>query len=225
MNRCHVTVMGARGGHGTTTVATVIALYASRRARTTLVSHDLDTVAALAGIAMIDVPAQFLQRIKRLRMTRDEIKEEHKQTEGSPEAKAAVRRRQREVARASARGAIAEATVVLTNPTHFAVALRYRPNEDAAPIVVARGRGATAEAIRELAGEHNVPLLSYPQLTRALYYTSRTGQVIREDLYLAVATILAFVFNLETALATGTPQPAVEVPVGARFDAGGRPEA
>lgn len=180
---------------------------------------------ALAGIAMIDVPAQFLQRIKRLRMTRDEIKEEHKQTEGSPEAKAAVRRRQREVARASARGAIAEATVVLTNPTHFAVALRYRPNEDAAPVVVARGRGATAEAIRELAGEHNVPLLSYPQLTRALYYTSRTGQVIREDLYLAVATILAFVFNLETALATGTPQPAVEVPVGARFDAGGRPEA
>jgi len=180
---------------------------------------------ALAGIALIDVPAQFIQRIRRLRMTREEVKDEYKQTEGSPEAKGALRRRQREVARASTRGAIAEATVVLTNPTHFAVALRYKPNEDGAPVVVARGRGATAEAIRELAGENQVPILSYPQLTRALYYTSRTGQVIRDDLYLAVATILAFVFNLETALASGTPQPAIDVPIGARFDATGRPEA
>jgi flagellar biosynthetic protein FlhB len=179
----------------------------------------------LAGIALFDVPAQFLQRIRRLKMSREEVKEEHKQTEGSPEAKGAQRRRQREIAMSSARGAVAQATVVLTNPTHFAVALRYRPGEDAAPIVVARGRGATAEAIRALAGEHDVPLLSYPQLTRAIYYTSRVGQVIRDDLYLAVATVLAFVFNLETALAAGTPQPAVEVPAGARFDARGRPEA
>ena len=87
--------------------------------------------------------------------------------------------------------------MVLTNPTHFAVALRYRPGEDAAPLVLAKGRGATAEAIRDLAGEHEVPLLSYPQLTRALYYTSRPGQIIREDLYMAVATVLAFVFNLD----------------------------
>ena len=121
-------------------------------------------------------------------MSKQELKDEHKQTEGSPELKAALRRRQHETARNSARRALAEATVVLTNPTHFAVALRYRPGEDAAPIVVARGRGATAEAIRELAGEHEVPLLSYPQLARALYYTSRTGQMIREDLYMAVAT-------------------------------------
>ena len=89
---------------------------------------------------------------------------------------------------------------MLTNPTHFAVALRYRPGEDAAPVVLAKGRGATAEAIRELAGEHEVPMLSYPQLTRALYYTSRPGQIIREDLYMAVATVLAFVFNLDAAL-------------------------
>jgi flagellar biosynthesis protein FlhB len=158
-------------------------------------------------------------------MTKQEVKDEHKQTEGSPELKAALRRRQHETARNSARSAIAEATVVLTNPTHFAVALRYRAGEDAAPIVVARGRGATADAIRELAAEHEVPMLSYPQLTRALYYTARPGQPIREDLYLAVATVLAFVFNLETALAAGTPQPQVEVPPGARFDARGRPEA
>lgn len=181
--------------------------------------------AALALIALIDVPAQILQRTRRLRMTKQEVRDEHKQTEGSPELKAAVRRRQHEVLRNSARGAIAEATVVLTNPTHFAVALRYKPGEDAAPIVVAKGRGATADAIRELAAEHQVPMLSYPQLTRALYFTSRPGQTIREDLYLAVATILAFVFNLEAALAAGTKQPAVDVPPDVRFDPEGRPEA
>ena len=179
---------------------------------------------ALALIAAIDVPAQIYQRLQRLKMTKQEAKDEHKQTEGSPELKAAIRRRQHEVARNSARGAIAEATVVLTNPTHFAVALRYRPGVDAAPAVVARGRGVTAEAIRELAAEHEVPMLSYPQLTRALYYTSKVGHPIREDLYMAVATVLAFVFNLDAALAGGGRQPAVEVPQALRFDASGRPE-
>jgi flagellar biosynthetic protein FlhB len=129
------------------------------------------------------------------------------------------------VLRGSARSAVAEATVVLTNPTHFAVALRYRPGEDMAPIVVARGRGATAEAIRELAKDSKVPVLSYPQLARAIYFTARTGQIIREDLYLAVASVLAFVFNLDAAAAAGALQPAVEVPKGARFDEKGRAEA
>jgi flagellar biosynthetic protein FlhB len=181
--------------------------------------------AALVLIAGIDIPAQMYQRLQRLKMTKQEAKDEHKQTEGSPELKAAVRRRQHEVARNSARGAIAEATVVLTNPTHFAVALRYRPGIDAAPAVVARGRGVTAEAIRELAAEHEVPLLSYPQLTRALYYTSKVGHPIREDLYMAVAAVLAFVFNLDAAMASGGRQPAIDVPQGLRFDASGRPEA
>ena len=179
----------------------------------------------LALIALIDVPAQLFQRMRRLRMTKQEIKDEHKQTEGSPELKGALRRRQLETARNSARKAMAEATMVLTNPTHFAVALRYRPEIDAAPVVLAKGRGATAEAIRELAGEHDVPMLSYPQLTRALYYTSRPGQIIREDLYMAVATILAFVFNLEQALASGQQQPDIEVPTAMRFDTSGLPEA
>jgi len=111
---------------------------------------------------------------------------------------------------------------VLTNPTHFAVALRYRPGFDAAPIVVARGRGATAEAIKELATEQDVPMLRYPELTRAIYYTTRAGQMIREDLYIAVATILAFVFNIETALAEGVTQPNVDVPTDVRFDEDGR---
>ena len=191
----------------------------------TFIVAVLIMAAALALIGAIDVPAQIYQRLQRLKMTKQEAKDEHKQTEGSPEAKAAIRRRQYEVARNSARGAIAEATVVLTNPTHFAVALRYRPGVDAAPSVVARGRGVTAEAIRALAAEHQVPLLSYPQLTRALYYTSRVGQAIREDLYMAVATVLAFVFNLDAALAAGGRQPAVEVPQALRFDTSGRPEA
>jgi flagellar biosynthetic protein FlhB len=91
--------------------------------------------------------------------------------------------------------------------------------------VLAKGRGATAEAIRALAGEHQVPLLSYPQLTRALYYTSRPGQIIREDLYMAVAAVLAFVFNLDQALASGLPQPEIEIPPDMRFDASGVPEA
>ncbi len=179
---------------------------------------------ALAAIALIDVPAQIMQRGTRLRMSKQEVKDEHKQTEGSPELKAAVRRRQHEVLRASARAAVAEATVVLTNPTHFAVALRYKPELDGAPIVVARGRGATAEAIRALARENEVPILSYPQLARAVYFTTRTGHVIREDLYLAVATVLAFVFNLDSAVAAGAVQPPITVPPGARFDEKGRPE-
>ena len=180
---------------------------------------------AMAVIAGVDVPAQIFQRSGRLRMSKQEVKDEHKQTEGSPELKAAVRRRQHEVLRGSARAAVQEATVVLTNPTHFAVALRYRPGVDAAPIVVARGRGATAQAIRELASESEVPMLSYPQLARAIYFTTRTGHIIREDLYIAVATILAFVFNLDAAVAAGAVQPSVEVPPEARFDEKGRPEA
>jgi flagellar biosynthetic protein FlhB len=180
---------------------------------------------ALAVIAALDVPAQIFQRGARLRMSKQEVKDEHKQNEGSPELKAAVRRRQQEVLRGSARSAVAEATVILTNPTHFAVALRYRPGEDFAPVVVARGRGATAEAIRELAQEGKVPILSYPQLARAIYFTARTGQVIRDDLYVAVATILSFVFNLDAAIAAGATQPKVDVPVEARFDEKGRPQA
>jgi flagellar biosynthetic protein FlhB len=179
----------------------------------------------LVLIAGVDVPVQIIRRTARLRMTKQEVKEEHKQTEGSPELKGAVRRRQMETARRSARAQVAEASVVLTNPTHFAIALRYRPGQDPAPIVVARGRGATADAIRALAEEFGVPMLRYPQLARALYFTTRAGQMIREDLYVAVATVLAFVFNIDRAVAEGRTQPDIDVPGEARFDENGRPEA
>ena len=177
---------------------------------------------ALGAIAGIDLPVQIIRRNARLRMTKQEIKDEHKESDGSPEMKGHIRGKQRAMLNASARKAIKEATVILTNPTHFAVALRYRPGFDAAPVVLAKGVDETAQAIRELANDNAVPMLSYPQLTRAIYYTSRPGEIIREDLYIAVATILAFVFNIETALAEGVSQPVIEVPPAARFDADGK---
>jgi len=173
-------------------------------------------------IAGIDVPVQIFQRSGRLRMTKQEVKDENKQNDGNPEMKGRMRQRQAEVLRGSVRVAVTEATVVLTNPTHFAVALRYRPGVDAAPVVMAKGRGETATAIRELAKEKTVPMLSYPQLARSLYFTTRQGQEIREDLFMAVASVLAFVFRLDQAMAEGTPQPVVDVPVELRYDEEGR---
>jgi len=177
---------------------------------------------ALGALAGIDLPIQIIRRNARLRMTKQEIKDEHKENEGSPEMKGHIKGKQRQLLNASARKAVKEATVILTNPTHFAVALRYRPGFDAAPIVLAKGADETAAAIRELASDVAVPILSYPQLTRAIYFTSRPGEIIREDLYIAVATILAFVFNLDRAMAEGVSQPVVDVPPEARFDENGK---
>lgn len=181
-------------------------------------------VGGLLIIAMVDVPVQYGQRMKKLRMTKQEVRDEHKQSEGSPEAKANLRQRRHLLLSQSTRKAVAEATVVLTNPTHFAVALRYRPGEDAAPQVVARGRGATALAIGELARESAVPVLSSPPLTRAIYYTSRTGAFVREELYLAVAVVLAFIFNLDKQTGPAGSAPDVVVPEGFRYDGDGRLE-
>ena len=175
--------------------------------------------AGLVAIAAVDVPVQFLRLMAKLRMSKQEIKDEHKESEGNPETKAQQRARARAMLGKGARKAIASAHVVLTNPTHFAVALRYDRGRDQVPVVVAKGRGATALAIRELAAEATVPVLEYPQLARAIYYTSREGQEVRDDLYLAIATVLAFVFNLN-AQAGGSPPP-VDVPKAARFDENG----
>jgi flagellar biosynthesis protein FlhB len=175
----------------------------------------------LALIASIDVPIQLVRRNARLRMTKQEVKEEMRQSEGSPELKQAIRQKQHSILAGSARKAVAEASVILTNPTHFAVALRYVPGKDFAPIVVARGRGESALAIKALAMENSVPTLEYPKLARAIYFTARAGQPVVEDLYIAVATILAFVFNIERAIADGTQQPDVMVPLNKSFDENG----
>jgi flagellar biosynthesis protein FlhB len=180
---------------------------------------------ALALIGGFDAFIQRKQRFARLRMTKEQVKQEHKEAEGSPEAKGAQKAKRHELLNSSARRAVTEANVILTNPTHFAVALRYRPGQDAAPTVVARGRGETAQAIKALAKEASVPMLEYPQLARAIYFTTRAGRAIPADLYLAVATILAFVFNLDKAREEGRGQPHITVPQAKRFDERGRPEA
>lgn len=177
---------------------------------------------ALFVIAGIDVPSQIMQRNKRLYMTKQEVRDEHKEQEGSPEMKGQIRRRQHEMMNNSTRKAVAEASVIITNPTHFAVALRYHPGKDAAPVVVARGRGDVALSIRELARAADVPILEYPQLARAIYFTARAGRVIPEELFVAVATVLAFVFQLERAVAEGLSKPLVDVPPSHRFDPEGR---
>lgn len=184
--------------------------------------------AGLVVIAGGDLPVQFLQWLQKLRMTRQELKDEMKQTEGKPEVKAALRRMQHQVLKAANRRAVGEASVVLVNPSHFAVALRYRPGEDSAPVIVARGRGPVALAIRELARELGVVTLSYPAVARSLYFTGRVGQAIRADLYVAVATILAFVMRVNAMPAdarTFDNPPEVEVPEGLRYDAEGKREA
>ncbi|MFW2850875.1 EscU/YscU/HrcU family type III secretion system export apparatus switch protein [Sphingomonas sp. TX0543] len=211
-------------------------LISSSRMMFGLASSDIETaVSALGGtlthilivmalglvaIALVDVPVQIMQLLGKLRMTKQEVKDEHKESDGNPELKGQIRARQRAILSRSTKKALASAHVVLTNPTHFAVALRYDRGQDQVPVVVAKGRGATALAIREMAGEMAVPVLEYPQLARAVYYTSREGQEVRDDLYLAIATVLAFVFNLNLAMGGKAP-PAIEVPPTARFDENG----
>ncbi|KTE20356.1 MULTISPECIES: flagellar type III secretion system protein FlhB [unclassified Sphingopyxis] len=187
------------------------------------VGHAMLAMAGgLVVIALIDVPAQWYQRNRRLMMSKQEVKQEMRESDGAPELKQAQRQRQHEILSGSARKAVAEATVVLTNPTHFSVALRYRPGQDAAPVVVARGRGDVALSIRELARGAHVPILEYPALTRAIYFTARAGRAIPEELFVAVATVLAFVFQLERAVAEGLSKPSVDVPPSHRFDLEGR---
>ncbi|MBB4632809.1 EscU/YscU/HrcU family type III secretion system export apparatus switch protein [Sphingosinicella soli] len=173
----------------------------------------------LVLVAGIDIPLQAIQLLRKLRMSRQEIKDEMKQTEGSPEVKMQLRRRQREATRNNMRAGMQQAHVVLTNPTHFAVALRYDKTRDLAPIVVAKGKDLVAEVIRDLAAENEVPVLSYPLLARAVFFTSKIGQEIRDDLYVAVAGVLAFVFSVERDRLS---QPDIDVPEGARFDETGR---
>lgn len=179
---------------------------------------------ALAGglviIALIDLPVQWVRRNLRLKMSHQEMRDEHKESEGSPERKAEQKARARKIAMGGVAKAMREAQFVITNPTHFSVALAYDPAKAGAPIVLAKGRGEKALAMRELAAEYAVPVLEYPALARSVYYTTRENQVIREELYAAVAAVLAFVFSLKRG--ERPPRPDVNVPVTLRFDAEGR---
>ncbi|MBS0474832.1 MAG: EscU/YscU/HrcU family type III secretion system export apparatus switch protein [Proteobacteria bacterium] len=171
-------------------------------------------------IALVDVPIQWLRRFLRLRMSQQEVRDEHKESEGSPERKAAIRQRQRQFASGAVAKAMREAQFVLTNPTHFAVAMTYDPARAGAPIVLAKGRGDKAAAMKHLAAELGVPAMEYPALARSVYFTTRENQVIREELYAAVAAVLAFVLSLKRGERPSAPP--IEVPVALRFDVEGR---
>lgn len=174
----------------------------------------------LAIIAMIDFPIQLLRRLMRLKMSQQEVRDEHKQAEGAPEKKAAIRQRQRQIAMGGVAHAMRQAQFVITNPSHFSVAMAYDPLKASAPLVLAKGRGEKALAMRELATELALPVLEYPALARSVYFTTRERQVIREELYSAVASVLAFVLSLKRGEAP--PRPWVEVPLALRFDTEGR---
>lgn len=184
----------------------------------------LSLLLALGGglvvIALADVPIQWIRRNQRLKMSMQELRDENKESEGSPEARAAQRQRQREIARGAVAPAMRDAQFVLTNPTHFAVAMTYDPKRAAAPMVLAKGRGDKAAAMKELAREMAVPLLEYPQLARSVFYTTRENQTVREELYGALAAVLAYVFSLRRGEQRSLP--AVDVPVALRFDADGK---
>ena len=169
------------------------------------------TLIALAGslvlIAAVDVPLTLWQHFRSLRMTRDEVRQEHKETEGSPELKGHIRSRQQALARGRMMQEVPRADVVVTNPTHYAVALRYEESRMRAPVVVAKGADLVAARIREIAGEHGVPILEAPPLARALHRHCDLGEAVPAELYHAVAQVLAYVYQLRAARRSGATPP------------------
>lgn len=153
---------------------------------------------ALIIIAMIDVPYQLFEYNKKLKMTKQEIKDEMKDTEGRPEVKRKIREKQREMASMRMLEAIADADVIITNPEHFAIALAYDPTGDMPPQVVAKGADLIAQNIKQRAKEEGVPLFESPILARALYFTTDLNGYIPEALYEAVAQVIAFIFNINS---------------------------
>ena len=182
---------------------------------------------ALLIIAAIDYAWQRHTHIQSLRMTLKELKDEFKQTEGSPEVKAKIRRMQMQQAAEGGRQRealdnVPSATAVITNPTHFAVALKYEAGEAGAPTVIAMGKGKIAEQIIERAAEAKVRTLRIPLLARALYFTSNIGEEIAEGLYNAVAIILAYVYRIDRGEVLAEPE--ISLPPELHFDENGRVE-
>lgn len=152
---------------------------------------------AMLLLALADFAYQRYEHEQSLKMTRQEVKDEFRQTEGSPEVRGLIRQRQREMARRRMMQDVPRADVVITNPTHYAVALQYRQSEMAAPVVLAKGPGHLALKIRELAQEHGVPVVEDPPLARALFRSAAVGEPIPLEFYQAIAEVLAFVYRLK----------------------------
>ena len=177
--------------------------------------------------AGIDIPYQLHTFNKQMKMTKQEVKDEMKDTEGRPEVKAQIRRKQREIASGMMMSAIADADVIIVNPEHFAVALSYDPSKDGAPIMVAKGADLLAQAIRERAKEEGVPIFSSPVLARSIFFTTEINQTVPESLYYAVAQVIAYIFNLNSFErgAEMAKKPNPDVPEDMRFNADGRPSS
>lgn len=152
---------------------------------------------AMLALAILDYLYQRHEFLQQMRMTRQEVKEEFKETEGSPEMRAAIRKRQRELSRRRMMAEVPKADVVVTNPIHFAVALRYDQGQMDAPQVVAKGAGYVALKIRQVAEAHGVPVVENPPLARSLYSGVELGEKIPAELFQAVAEVLAFVYRLK----------------------------
>ncbi|MFL9992979.1 flagellar biosynthetic protein FlhB [Burkholderia sp. GAS332] len=181
------------------------------------------TVAGMFVVAALDVPYQLWQFHKKLRMTKEEVKREHRESEGDPHVKGRIRQQQRAIARRRMMTEVPKADVVVTNPTHFAVALQYADGEMRAPKVVAKGVNLVAARIREIAAENNVPLLEAPPLARALYHNVELNREIPGPLYGAVAEVLAWVYQLRRFNTEGgvAPVAPTDFDVPAELDKGG----
>lgn len=174
--------------------------------------------AVMVLIALVDVPFQLWNHARQLKMTRQETKDEYKETDGNPEVKGRIRSQQREMAQRRMMAEVPKADVIITNPTHYAVALRYNPDKMRAPVVVAKGKDLIAMQIRSIGVTHRVAILSSPALARALHHSTELNHAIPAGLYLAVAQVLAYVYQLKKrqnydASYDGTPVPLLDVPI------------
>lgn len=173
----------------------------------------LVTSAGLILIAMVDVPFQLHSYRKKLKMTRTEVRDEFKETEGRPEVKSKIRSLQQQVATRRMMQDVPTADVVITNPTHYSIALKYDDSVSGAPKVVAKGRDLVAAKIREIAEKNGVALFSAPPLARALFRSTKLGHEIPAGLYTAVAQVLAYIFQIRDGHRAGQQYPVRPVPV------------
>lgn len=174
-----------------------------------LVGYTFITVSAsLLLIVAVDVPYQLWNHAEQLKMTKEDVRQESRETEGDPHVKARIRQLQREAARRRMMSEVPKADVIVTNPTHYAVALRYQEKKMGAPQVVAKGAGLLALRIRELGEENRVPVLEAPSLARALFRHAELGQEVPAKLYTAVAEVLAYVYQLRQYRTYGGKPPA-----------------
>lgn len=152
--------------------------------------------ASLIVITLIDVPFQIYEHHKSMKMSKQDLKDEYKETEGKPEVKGAIRRAQQEASRRRMMAEVPKADVVLTNPTHYAVAISYKNKKRKAPVVVAKGKDLIAFQISTVAQQSKIPIISVPPLARAIYFSTKLNKEIPKGLYIAVAQVLAYIFQL-----------------------------